>query len=234
MQNKFIVKDVKYHLSFDLSLKRNSYKGCLIAMEGIDGSGKTTQVKFLKEYLVKAGRKVFMTKNPTDGKIGLLIREVLSGRVSLSHQALQYLFVADRCIQQEQIISHLKDGDIVITDRYFWSTIPYTLVDKKQVDLKNTSEVLLIAYSVLSFYHQFIMPDFTFWLRASLDRALERLTHKPVDGKELYETKIYLNKASLGYEWLYKKFGQEFVMIDGDKSADQVAESIKEKLDKKI
>ena len=63
---------MKYHIEFDLDFKRNPYKGLYIAIEGIDGSGKTTQVGKLAEYFEKQGREVLKTHEPTENKEVLL------------------------------------------------------------------------------------------------------------------------------------------------------------------
>ena len=73
---------MKYHIDFDLDFRRNPYKGLYIAIEGIDGSGKTTQVKKIKEYFEHRGKTVFLTKEPSDeGEIGILIRKILQANL---------------------------------------------------------------------------------------------------------------------------------------------------------
>src|SRR5690348_13914041 len=108
----------------DLEFRKNPYKGKLIVIEGIDGSGKTTSAKALVENLKKAGYDTAYSKEPTDDVIGSFIREkILSGHVAISPLALQYLFNADRAMHMEKIEKLLKKGTIVVMDRYFWSSV---------------------------------------------------------------------------------------------------------------
>lgn len=100
-------------------------KGILIVVEGIDGAGKTTQVHLLGEALRDAGETVVLSKEPTDGRWGRLVREsARTGRLGLDEE-LQ-AFIEDR---REHIASVVKPslerGEVVILDRYFYSTIAY-------------------------------------------------------------------------------------------------------------
>lgn len=218
---------MKYHVSFDIDLKRNPYKGLYVAIEGIDGSGKTTQAQSVAQELKKRGKNVVITEEPwDDGFVGGIIRDnILSGKTKLSPVALQHLFVADRADHLEKVvIPALKNGQTVITDRYFWSAIPYGLLDRGDTNYSN-SEVILAAYCILSFYHQFIVPNYTFYLDVSLDTAMKRITQK--DEKiELYEKREKLEKVKNGYDWLAKKFASEIAVINGEKSIEEVTDEI--------
>src|SRR3972149_1970295 len=152
---------MKYHIEFDLDFKRNPYKGKFFAIEGIDGSGKTVQSKLLAENLTKRKKTVFLTKNPTNSPLGKFIRKSLRGKFDIPLVSFQYIFSADRQIQQIDIISHLKKGHIVISDRYYWSSVAYGIADKEGVDYRETAKFELIAQSILSMYNQFIIPDAT-------------------------------------------------------------------------
>ena len=68
---------MKYHIEFNLDFKRNIYPGKFIALEGIDGSGKTVEAHLLAKALRKEGKEVFLTKNPTDSPLGKFIRKML-------------------------------------------------------------------------------------------------------------------------------------------------------------
>lgn len=221
---------MKYHVSFDIDLKRNPYKGKLIAIEGIDGSGKTTQVEKLVGILQKQDKDVLATKEPWDeGLIGHMIRsEILSGKKKISPYALQYLFVADRTDHLEKfVMPALKVGKTVVTDRFFWSAIPYGVLDRGEDDY-NSKQVILAAYSILSFYHQFIVPDHTFYLDVSVTTAVERMEHKQY--KEIYEKKEKLEKILVGYQWLLQEFKNEFIVIDAEKSVNAVTKEILSKI----
>jgi len=210
-----------YHIDFNLNFKRNPYRGKLIVLEGIDGSGKTFQVAQLAKILGKS-HIVFTAKNPTDGPIGQLIRKVLREKVALSPVALQYLFAADRQVQQKEIVSHLKEGEIVILDRYFWSAVAYGSLDQK-------GEILLVAQSILSFYNQHIVPDYTFFLKVTPGIAMKRIRNKK--DKEIYEVENKLNPVEQTYEWLVREFPKEIAVIDGTQEKEEVTKSILNKLE---
>jgi dTMP kinase len=216
---------MKYHVSFDLDFKRNPYKGKFIVLEGIDGSGKTVQSQLLAENLIKQGKTVFLTKNPTDSEIGKFIRKALQGKVEIPLVSFQYLFSADRQIQQLEVLSHLERGDIVISDRYFWSSVAYGIADKNNVDYKNDAMVGVVAQSVLSMYNQFIVPDTTFYLNVSVQIGLNR-RHDSQKEKELYENTEKMQRIEKGYKWLLQEFPKEFTIIDGEKTIEEVQKEI--------
>lgn len=217
---------MKYHIEFDIEFRENEYPGKLIAIEGIDGSGKTTQAQQLKKALKKKGSKVLFTKNPTSGEIGKFIRQILAGKKEFSPISFQYLFVVDRAYQQEEISQNLRLGKMIITDRYFWSSVAYGAEDRG-IDFrkKNNANVLLSAFGILSTYYQFIVPDKTFYLRVSPDTALKRLSLER-HAKDIYDKKTKLENIAAGYEWLIEKFADKFVIIDGEKSVEEVTKDI--------
>jgi dTMP kinase len=216
---------MKYHVSFDLDFKRNPYQGKFIVLEGIDGSGKTIQSQLLAQNLTKQGKKVFLTKNPTDGEIGNFIRRALQGKIEIPLVSFQYLFSADRQVQQLEVIEHLKMGEIVISDRYYWSSVAYGVADKDSVDYKNEAMIQAIAQSVLSMYNQFIVPDITFYLDVSVQTGLSR-RHDSTKEKELYENVEKMEKVEKGYQWLLQKFPKEFNIVDGEKAVEDVQAEI--------
>lgn len=99
--------------------------GIFIVFEGIDGAGKSTQVRLLAEKLTAAGETVVVSKEPTDGEFGRELREsAKTGRLSLDRE-LQ-LFIDDRKQHvNELILPSLSAGKVVILDRYFYSTVAY-------------------------------------------------------------------------------------------------------------
>lgn len=219
---------MKYHIEFDIDLKRNPYKGLYIALEGIDGSGKTTQVEKITEYFKSKGKKVVRTREPRKvGLIGDIVQKVLQGKIVMPATALQYLFSTERVIHHEElVIPELKKGNVVVTDRCFWSAIVYGILDRTGDRYQHkTADQLLIAMSILSIYHQFIVPDRAFYLKISLETALLRVSKKK-DMKEIYEDKKKLKKIIEGYNIMVKRFPKEFVVIDGERSSEEVTQEI--------
>ena len=108
-------------------------KGCLIALEGIDGSGKSTQARMLAERMRQEGIACYATMEPTDSPIGALIRQILTGRVKTDNRVIAPLFVADRLDhllnEVNGILPKIEEGIHVITDRYYFSSYAYQGVD---------------------------------------------------------------------------------------------------------
>src|SRR3989338_158511 len=224
---------MKYHISFDIEFRENPYKGKYIAFEGIDGVGKTTQAAILKKYLQKKGREVIFTKEPTQNPpIGTLIHDFIKGKIKFPSVSIQYLFAADREIHLKDTVEPaLKNGKIVISDRCFWSSVAYGILDKKEDFYKlNNREILLVSESILSMYHQFIVPDITFYIDASSDIAISRIS-KMKKKHEYYETREKLKNIKAGYDWLAEKFPKEIVAIDGEEPVAEVTAQILKNLE---
>jgi dTMP kinase len=101
-------------------------KGKLVSIEGIDGCGKTTHTRLLAEWLKAQGYRVVVTDEPTDGIIGRIIKRALRGEVKLQVTTEALLFAADRIQHIAEVIRPaLKSGKIVITERYFYSSLAY-------------------------------------------------------------------------------------------------------------
>ncbi|MEK7534389.1 MAG: dTMP kinase [Patescibacteria group bacterium] len=215
---------MNYNVSFNTDFRRNPYKGRFIVIEGMDGSGKTTQAKRLVEYLEEKKIESVYTKEPTDEITGKLIRKILSGKLALAPVAFQYLFAADRAVHQVEISSYLEKGITVVSDRYFWSSAVYGMVDR-ETSKENDRERILVALSILSMYHRFLLPDCTFYLKVSTQEAVRRIDKK-AEELEIYEEKEKLEKIREGYEWLAKKFTKEIAIIDGEKSVEEVTHAI--------
>ena len=101
-------------------------KGCFVCIEGLDGSGKSTQARLLAERLQKT-RRVLLTVEPSRGRIGTFIRQsYLYGENRLSSVVEALLFAADRVDHvQNEIAPALETGDVVISDRYVYSSLAY-------------------------------------------------------------------------------------------------------------
>lgn len=211
---------MKYDASFNLELKKNPYKGRLIAFEGIDGSGKSTQLEALGQYGI-------ITHQPMGkGMTTQLIRKVLSSQINIGPTGLQYLFAADRTIHQEtEIVPWLSAGKTVLVHRYFWSAIPYGLSDIEGLDYSNEKELNATADGILALYHNFILPDVTFYLDVSVSAALKRLSEMEKK-KEIYEKRSKLEKIYAGYQWLLKTFPREIKVINAEERPEFVTKQI--------
>jgi len=216
-----------YNISLSQDLRRSDYPGKYFAFEGIDGSGKSTQVEKVKEHFENLGKKVIVTSEPqVAGTIQQVIRDALFSKVKIPSRAYQNLYSADRSVNHTEIVEPaLKRGDIVLTHRSFWSAVAYGILDLgEEYDFSKAASIL-ISQGIFSQYHQFLAPDKTFYLRVSAEHAVERL--KGMDKtKDIYEKKEKLAKIVTGYERVAKEFKDEFVVIDGEKKEDQVTAEI--------
>lgn len=107
----------------------NDNKGKLIVFEGIDGAGKTTQIRLLEQYLNARGRKVYCTAEPTESVSGGLLRDALSGVAKRSACEMAALFTLDRIFHNVNPVNGIEkmldDGFDVISDRYYYSSMAY-------------------------------------------------------------------------------------------------------------
>lgn len=215
---------MQYHLSFDLSFTHNSYPGKYYAFEGIDGSGKTTQVHILAEYFQKQGKEVFLTKEPSNNVIGQLIKKILHKEFSVPASSLQYLFAADRGMHLEtDVIPALQKGNVVISDRSFWSAVAYGIADLNLE--KGEKERLLLAYNILTIYNSYIVPDKTFIIDVPENLSIERVENRHEE-KTLYEYAAKLKKVREEYCWIAEKFKENIVLIDGSQSVEEVFKEV--------
>ena len=156
-------------------------KNLFIAFEGIDGSGKSTQVKLLTEKLETAGIKVYTTCEPTDSPIGKIIRDIFSHKMEADHRTIAGLFVADRLDhllnKTNGILKKLEEGYTVITDRYYFSSYAY---QSTHMDLDWVIKANSLSANLLR-------PDLNIYIDISPELSIERL-NKGRDTIELYET----------------------------------------------
>jgi len=184
--------------------------GIFIAIEGIDGAGLSTQARLLYENLLMRGCKVVLTKEPTDGLIGGLIKAALRGEWRTNPATLQLLFAADRSHHvNQQILPALKQGKIVITDRYKYSSIAYGSLDCDR-------EWLIKINSIFPKPHVLIVLD------VPAEVALKRIA-KSRFGFELFEN----NRLEIVRQNFLKLAEREngFV-VDASESIDQVQNEI--------
>ena len=185
-----------------------------IAFEGLDGSGSSTQSRILAEKFEANGHAVLLTKEPTgESPIGRLIREVLQRKWECSPIGLQLLFSADRAEHLKNSIEPaLKSGQIVITDRYFFSTIAYGSLSVEDMDwLKALSR-------------HFRIPDITFLFRLDPKICIERIQGRGSDF-ELFENHEKLKTIWEAYEKIAEEY-PNFHIIDASKSIEEISEEI--------
>ncbi|MEN8190277.1 MAG: dTMP kinase [Thermodesulfobacteriota bacterium] len=139
--------------------------GYLIVFEGIDGTGKSTQLKLLADFLRNRGHRVVETREPTDGPYGRKIRQHFANRSQLSLEEELELFIDDRRHHVEELITpELARGSVILCDRYYLSTGAYQGAAGLNVDdiLKKNSFAP--------------PPDLAIFLTAPIATGIERIT----------------------------------------------------------
>jgi dTMP kinase len=162
-------------------------RGVLLALEGVDGCGKSTQAGLLATALRERGLEVVLTCEPTDGPLGLHIREYFQGPSRyLSAKEELNLFMADRRKHVEEVINPaLDEGKIVITDRYYYSSVAY------QGALGLDPDRILAQNEVMA-----TPPDLTIVLALPVAQALARLSGTPARARQVSEDPAYLERVA--------------------------------------
>jgi len=188
-------------------------KGNFIAFEGLDGSGSSTQVELLVKNLRTAGYKAFATKEPTNNVVGGLIRGLLTHDWKTSPEGFQLLFAADRAHHlSREIIPAVEDGNIIISDRYFFSTFAFGSVDLPLNWLKSINS-------------RFPLPDLTFFIKVKPSVCLDRIG-KTRHHFEYFEEKTKLEKTFKTYQKLAKDPKNKIITVDGEKPIEEISKEI--------
>ncbi|MBE2290109.1 MAG: dTMP kinase [Chitinophagaceae bacterium] len=195
-----------------------------IAIEGTDGSGKSTQAKLLAEKMSANGHRVHLTFEPTNRKIGSLLRNILKGTEKADQTTIAGLFLADRLDhllnEDDGLVKKMADGYTVITDRYYFSSYAYHGV---YVDMD-----WVIACNEMC--ARILKPDMNIFVDVPTDECMRRIVANR-ENAELYETNENLKKVRDNY---IKAFGklkdkEQIVTINGNRQIDDVATKIWEK-----
>jgi dTMP kinase len=200
-------------------------KNLFIAFEGIDGSGKSTQVKLLTEKLEDAGLKVYSTCEPTDSPIGKIIRDIFSHKMEADHRTIAGLFVADRLDhllnKTNGILKKLEEGYTVITDRYYFSSYAY---QSTHMDLDWVIKANSLSANLLR-------PDLNIYIDISSELSIERL-NRGRTSIELYETLENLQNVRKKYFEVMKllKDEEKVLIVDGNRSPEAISNEIWSKI----
>lgn len=178
--------------------------------EGLDGSGQSTQIDLLAKYIKSKKRKIHLTAEPTNNIIGGLIRGILTHQWKLSNTGIQLLYCADRAHHLEsEVIPAIKRGNIVISSRYYFSTLAFGSLNNDVKWLEAINE-------------KFPQPDITFFIKVSPRECIRRINgsrfrteffEKEEKLKEVYKTYLDIIKN--------KKYKKIFT-INGEQSPEKV------------
>lgn len=199
-----------------------------IVLEGIDGSGKSTQIASIVQWLETHGvahDNILVTREPThDGEFGMQIRKILSGEAAMSVSPIEFqkFYVQDRKDHLEKVVvPHMQNRDnIVLCDRYFLSTFAYG-----RAGGVTHEDIEALHKTILK--EAWIMPDITLLIDVSAETAMKRLKQRN-KGKspEYFERKKeFLQTIADEYRKVAALF-PNVVIVDGEKPAEEVSQSI--------
>lgn len=190
-----------------MSVKR---KGIFICVEGIDGSGKTTQAHKLVEVLKKVGFGAVYTTEPSSGMYGMLLRNhILEGTRRAPVVVEAVLFAVDRVDHvASEVKPLLRKGKVVVSDRYVYSSIAY----------QGTSG--LPTKWLKEINKQIVKPDISFFIDVPPEIVMERINRQ----KSVMETLQTQKEVRKAYLRLVEEEG--LLVIDGSGSKKEVAERI--------
>ncbi|MBC7118451.1 dTMP kinase [Methanothermobacter tenebrarum] len=178
-----------------------------ICIEGIDGAGKTTQCKLLKDWLDKNGYKVELIREPTQSPIGKLIRKILNEPnlpTAEQQKVLGLLFAADRLLLRDKIQKAKDEGIIIVSDRCFYSSIAY------QEPEDWIKEINKFA----------IKPDIVIILDIKPENAQERF-----EGLERFEKKSFLERVRKKYLRIAEE--NECFIVDANRGINIIQDDIR-------
>ena len=205
-------------------------RGIFLTIEGIDGSGKTTQALLLKDYLKKhKSRQVILTREPGGTKAGEMIRKILLKKsgVDITPLTELLLYEADRTQHLKEVITPaLKEGKIVISDRFFDATLAYQGFGRG-VDLKLIKKIDELICRKL-------IPDLTLFLDLPAENGIKRIRErlKRASKKKKKETRFdeepigFHKRIRNGYRFLAKCEPHRIKIIDAREPRKEVFKKI--------
>ena len=201
-----------------------------IVFEGIDGAGTSTQIKKLVERgNIERGEGNFVaTAEPTTGETGRFLRRMLGGEFKVDEKTNAYLFAADRCehiFGKNGVKELCESGKIVVSDRYFFSSMAY-----QSVSCGDELPKLLNS--------PFPLPEYLFYFVINPEISLGRVTSRG-EKKEIYETIEKQKKIAAQYEKVISEYeknagesGMKIIRIDAEKDIDSISNEIWNQLNK--
>jgi dTMP kinase len=202
-------------------------RGGFVTFEGIDGSGKSTQIQNISKRLKAQDLKIYTTFEPTDGHVGSLIRQMLSGTISIDQRTIASLFAADRTDhltnQKNGIKKKVDNGELVLCDRYYFSSYAY---HAQYIDM----EWIIYTNSLNA---EILKPDLTIFIDVDPDVCIERIKLSRSQF-EMYEKIDVMKKVRANYFKAFDKLKdqEKVVVVDGNTNLQKVEEAILNEINK--
>lgn len=195
--------------------------GLFITIEGPDGSGKSTQIKKLAEYLKKKGSAVIVTREPGGTKISERIREIILDRENIEMDPVTeaLLYAASRAQHVAEVIQPaLESGKTVICDRFVDSSIVYQGIGRG-LGVEAVENVNRIAVKN-------ILPQITFLFQLCPEVGLERKTEQGEKDRLEQEALDFHQRVFEGYQGLKALYPQRIVVVDANRSIEEIHKDI--------
>lgn len=192
----------------------------LITFEGIDGSGKGTQIRLLRKHLARVDREPVVFREPGGTRLSERVRTVLlDSDLHIEPFAELLLFSAARSqLCAEKIQPLLDRGEVVILDRFFDSTVAYQGGGRQIGDFEWLSEFNRRVTGGL-------IPDRTYYLRVSAEESRRRRQYREEDRLEA-GGEAFFDLVVAAYERIAAEHPQRVLVVDGDRPPDEVAETV--------
>ena len=201
--------------------------GYFITFEGGEGTGKTTIITYLNEYLTKKGFDVISTREPGGIEIAEQIRNIILDikNTKMDYRTEALLYAASRTQHlAEKIIPALKENKIVLCDRYLDSSLVYQGI-ARGLGIENVLKVNMFATEY--------MPNITFFIDVKPEICFKRLkdNNREMDRLDL-EKMDFHNMVYEGYKTVAKMYPERIISINGDRKIEEIIEDIKNYIDK--
>lgn len=196
-------------------------KGLFFAFEGIDGSGKSTQIRMLVDKLRERGLRCYETREPTDGPVGSIVHQIMTGRIKADGRVISSLFASDRLDHLTNPVNGLckeiDRGITVVTDRYYFSSYAYNGVD---MDMDWVIECNRLSAELLR-------PTLNIFLDIPVSTALDRVARNRIH-TELYEKEERLTAVRANYFKVFEQLKdvERVAVIDADADVETVAQRV--------
>ena len=200
-------------------------KGKFIVFEGLDGSGKSTQIKRAEAYLAGRGFEVVRMSEPQEDRpTGKLLREILSGKEKSDPRLPAAMFAADRIdhvTRKGGILELLSEGKLVLSDRFYLSSYAYN-------SLSTDLDWVLALNSQTA---KICRPDLHIFIDVPVEISLSRLANRK--SKEIYEKRDLLTGIRANYRRVIEMLSgvENIAVVDGSGSQNDVFEAVRRAID---
>ena len=198
-----------------------------ISFEGIEGSGKSTQIELIEELIRAKGYQVKKLREPGTTELGEKIRNIFLEKTTETVDPITeafLLYASRKHLDQNFLRQNLSDGAIVIADRYADATLAYQSYGKG------------LDHNFVKLIHdssQLLSPDLTFYMDISAELSRERISEREMDRMES-ESIDFFKKVREGYLQIAQDNPERVVVLDANKTIDELHESIKKIISNKL